>query len=97
LGKNDPLKFPLSFVKLNIMDKIPESIKYRTDIFKYAGFALMSPSASILFMCITESKYLASVFSVYGFIFSLIPALLGYNLITFGVKMLDSYHYKDEN
>jgi len=74
LGKNDPLKNFLNFARLRSMDKTPESIKYRADIFKYAGFALMSPCASMLFMCITEREYLVNIFNFYGFIFSLLPA-----------------------
>jgi hypothetical protein len=78
------------------MNSTPECIKFRADLFKYAGFALMSPCASMLYMVVTEQDYLFNDFSLSCFLLSLFPAFLGYNFLTHAVTILDKY-YKGES
>ncbi len=74
------------------MDSTPECVKFRADLFKYAGFALMSPCASIFYMSITDKDYLFHGFSFLCFFLSLFPGLLGYNFLIHAVSMLDQGH-----
>jgi hypothetical protein len=74
------------------MQEIPESYKYRADLLKYTGLALLSVPATIIFLCITNYEYDPSKLNFIRFSVALLIGISGIKCLTRGVEILDQYY-----
>jgi len=68
-----------------------ESLKYRSEVLKYTGFALCTPCGSIVINAFTDKNYLHDNFSMLYLFASIIVLCLGYLCIERGLDILEKY------
>jgi hypothetical protein len=95
LGKNDPLKFFYILAKLVSMNYTEESLKYRANLFKYVGLALVGTPSTIIFWIVTDKTYLSERFSLIGSLIATLFFIFGIFLIIRGIDILEIYGKKE--
>jgi hypothetical protein len=68
-----------------------ESLKYRSEVLKYVGFAMCTPFGSIVINTLCDKDYLQDSFSMLYFVMSLMILGLGYSFIERGLDILEKY------
>lgn len=74
------------------MQEIPESYKYRADLLKYTGLALLSVPATIIFLCVSNYEYDPNQLNLIRFSVALLIGIFGIKCLTRGMEMLDQYY-----
>lgn len=79
------------------MKDIPESLKYKADILKYAGLAMFSAPSTIIFRLATDYNYKFTELDLKQFLISLLLGILGIRFVMRGFEILSEYDDKKVN
>ncbi|MFZ4085373.1 MAG: hypothetical protein ACOYK1_07570 [Vampirovibrionia bacterium] len=79
------------------MKDIPESLKYKADILKYAGLAMFSVPSTIIFRLATDYNYEFTELDLKQFLISLLLGILGIRFVMRGFEILSEYDEKKVN
>jgi hypothetical protein len=79
------------------MKDIPESLKYKADILKYAGLAMFSVPSTIIFRLATDYNYKFTELDLKQFLISLLLGILGIRFVMRGFEILSEYDDKKVN
>jgi hypothetical protein len=77
------------------MNYTEESLKYRANLFKYTGLALVGTPSTIIFWIVTDKTYLSERFSLIGFLIATLFFIFGIFLIIRGIDILEMYGKKE--
>ncbi|NBV99661.1 MAG: hypothetical protein EBR67_09200 [Proteobacteria bacterium] len=77
------------------MNYTEESLKYRANLFKYTGLALVGTPSTIIFWIVTDKTYLSERFSLIGFLIATLFFIFGIFLIIRGIDILEIYGKKE--
>jgi hypothetical protein len=77
------------------MNYTEESLKYRANLFKYTGLALVGTPSTIIFWIVTDKTYLSERFSLIGFLIAMLFFIFGIFLIIRGIDILEIYGKKE--
>jgi hypothetical protein len=77
------------------MNYTEESLKYRANLFKYTGLALIGTPSTIIFWIVTDKTYLSERFSLIGFLIATLFFIFGIFLIIRGIDILEIYGKKE--
>jgi hypothetical protein len=77
------------------MNYTEESLKYRANLFKYVGLALVGTPSTIIFWIVTDKTYLSERFSLIGSLIATLFFIFGIFLIIRGIDILEIYGKKE--
>ena len=77
------------------MNYTEESLKYRANLFKYIGLALVGTPSTIIFWIVTDKTYLTERFNLVGFFLAIPLIIVGIQFILGGIYILEAYGKKE--
>jgi hypothetical protein len=77
------------------MNYTEESLKYRANLFKYTGLALVGTPSTIIFWIVTDKTYFTERFNLIGFFLAIPLIIVGIQFILGGIYILEAYGKKE--